>query len=213
MSSKVISVLGAVAVGLAFLAGATQGCGSSGSSSADLCDRTCQKTVQCFPGIVTLEACKSLCTQNSPGANGKTCTNEAAILAKSNECLGKATCPEFQACGETIPDCQTGPTGTAGTGSTGAGGTTGTAGSGSTGAAGFTFDGGLLGSAGSAGNTCATACAKADTCCNAVPQAGGQCTFKASCDGAGANQSQAVQLCNSFLSGVVALPNAPAACK
>lgn len=219
MSSKVMKVFGVLMVGAAFMTGAIQGCGggSSGTNIADLCNRTCTKVVECAGGFITLEQCKTEC--NSDMGGGRTCTNESAIVAKVNECLAKPDCATFAACGETVPDCQSPTSGAAGTGA-GAGGTTGTAGTGSTGAAGFQFDGsvpfdasGLLGSGGSAGTSCATACTKADACCAAV--AGGtNCAFKSSCDTAGANQAQTVQICNAFLNSTVGLgAQQPAACK
>ena len=56
---------------------------------------------------------------------------------------------------------------TGGAGSTGAAGFTGGAGFGFDGGfAGFGFDGGLVGTAGTSGSTCATACTKADACCH-----------------------------------------------
>lgn len=229
MSSKLMKVFGAMIVGAAFVAGATQGCGgSSGTNVADLCDRTCAKTVECAGGFITAAQCKAQCTERTMGSGGQRCTNEAALIAKANECLAKADCAAFAECGATAPACQRPSTGTAGTGGTGTGGTTGTAGtgstgtagSGSTGAAGFTFDGGfpfdasgLLGAGGSAGTTCATACTKADACCTALfGGSSAQCAFKSSCDGAGANQATAVAVCNGFLSGSQGA-SAPAACK
>jgi hypothetical protein len=117
MSSKVMKVFGAVMIGLAFVAGATQGCGGSsgGANIADLCNRSCTKTVECLPGLFTVEQCKTQCNAQSMGSGGQRCTNEAALVAKANECLAKASCAEFLACGETAPDCEVAASGTAGT--------------------------------------------------------------------------------------------------
>jgi hypothetical protein len=225
MSSKVMKVFGAVMIGLAFVAGATQGCGGSsgGANIADLCNRSCTKTVECLPGLFTVEQCKTQCNAQSMGSGGQRCTNEAALVAKANECLAKASCAEFLACGETAPDCEVAASGTAGTSGAGTGGTTGTAGTGSsTGAAGFTFDGsvpfdasGLLGAGGSAGSTCGTACTKAEACCKALPGANpASCTFVSQCESAGANQAQVVQACNGILQTAALLgASTPAACK
>jgi hypothetical protein len=230
MSSKVMSVLAAVIMGVAFLAGTTQGCGggSSGTSATAICNKLCNKVRECYgdaPGadqVVT--QCNTTCVQNvgdSTGPSAK-CGNltPAQASARFDLCYPMA-CPAFQTCATNV--CGGGTTGTAGTGATGAGGTTGTAGTGSsTGAAGFAFDGsipnfdgsipgfdasGLLGSGGSAGSTCGTACAKADQCCAALGQQ--NCGLAAACTAGTGN----VQSCNAFLQLANLSGAAPAACK
>jgi hypothetical protein len=215
MSNKVISVLGALIVGATFLGGATQGCGGGGGTNyVDLCNRGCQKTVECSMGFVTDAQCKNTCMMQTMSTGGQRCTNEAAIVSKFNECLGMAACDAFLACLGTLPACQGAGTGAAGTSATGGAGRTGTGAAG-TGAAGTSATGAAgtsaTGAAGTAGSTCATACTKADACCMAAGQQA--CGLKAACDGAGADSAQYVSICNQFLAGVASNPQAPAACK
>jgi hypothetical protein len=218
-----MKVFGAMVVGAAFIAATSQGCGggSSGTNTVDLCNRLCTKTVECAGGFITLDQCKAQCTSETMSSGGQRCTNEAAIVSKVNECLAKPDCPMFIQCGMTVPECAGSSSGAAGTGSSGAGGTTGAAGSSSTGAAGFTFDGsvpfdasGLLGSGGSAGSTCGTACVKAEACCKALPGANpASCNFVAQCNAA-TNPDQIVQACNGVLQTSAFFgAQQPAACK
>lgn len=247
MSNKIISVLGVLAAGLGLLAATTQGCGggSSSGSFVDTCNMICDKEASCNPQIVALTPgfaaqCKSSCASSANGGSTGTkgvmsscpgvSTDQA--IAKANMCFA-GSCDNLDSClGAICPGGSgtAGSTGTAGhgtAGTTGGGGSSGAAGStggaGSTGAAGFTggagfgFDGGLLGTAGTAGSTCDTACTKADSCCHALNAAtdGGQsCTFKMDCDSAGANSAQAVTACNAELELIALLgANEPAACK
>lgn len=210
-----------------------------------LCDKeaSCNPAiVALMPGFAA--QCKSSCASSanggSTGSKGvmTSCpgvTTDQAI-AKANTCLA-GTCDNLDSCLGAICPGGSGTAGTSGTaGSTGAAGHAGSSGSGnagSTGAAGFTggagfgfdggfagfgLDGGFLGTAGTAGSTCDTACTKAQACCialGALTDGGSSdCTLKMDCDNAGANMAQAVASCNAELQVSAILgPNQPAACK
>jgi len=149
-----------------FVLGAVQGCGSSGSSSGtdlmSVCMQGCTKIVPCLADAGVSETVAT-CVQNcvASGSSGSTtCTNESAIVSAAQACAAKTTCTELEACGATIPKCQT-SSGSAGT--NGAAGTNGSAGksggAGTSGSAGSTGAGG----AGTAAD-CST-CTKAANCC------------------------------------------------
>jgi len=76
-----------------------------------------------------------------------------------------------------------------------------------------------VGTAGTAGSTCDTACTKADSCCqaiNAATNAGQTCTFLTDCNSAnaGADKMDAVSNCNLELQVSAAFgASQPAACK
>jgi hypothetical protein len=223
MSSKVISVVGAVLFGVVLLATTTQGCGggSSGGNPRVTCEKSCDKIAECTGFTQGVAQCKSNCAQTASG--GATGTQNACpgmtaaqLSAKADTCLAMSC--------DVLLDCLANicPTATGAGGATGAAGRSATGAAGSTtGAAGFAFDGsipgfdgGFVGAAGSAGSTCATACTKADTCCKAFPGANpADCTYKADCDAA-SDMASEVMVCNLFLQTSAVLgASQPAACK
>jgi hypothetical protein len=241
MSNKVISMLGALVVGLGFLAATTNGCGggSSASSPTDVCNKLCDKEVSCGNLPTTFVAqCKASCVGGGAGSSGATsmtsCPGMSAdqVISKANACLGGA-CSTLETCLGGICPGSTGTAGRTGTGTAGTSGSAGSVGSaGSTGAAGFTVTGTgggagftitgtgggagftITGGAGTAGSSCATACTKADACCAAIETDGGKdCTLKMTCD-MSTDPTQTVAACNGYLQ-VSALLGAmqPAACK
>ena len=201
-----------IVFGTLILAAAFVSCSDDKEDAAALCVKTCEKSVECSPEAKAfLGICKEICKNPMTGGDGEKCTNEAAIIAKSKECLSVA-CPQYEACGEKIPACIRASTGGTG-GVSGAGGALGTAGSRGT--------GGTSGAGGSSGTV--TGCAvgaKADACCAALqaksPQAPAEgCEFAASCQMLQANpenQSQFGQVCNTFLMLSAGVPDVPA-CK
>jgi hypothetical protein len=247
MSNKVITLLGVFVTGLVLLATTTQGCGGGGggntvspATAMDLCNKTCDKEVQCNPNAgLTADQCKALACKNvgtggAGGSSGNNCGLSASeAVSKYNACLAMA-CDQFMTCIENICPAGAGTAGTngagtagttshagtSGAGTAGAGGSTGNAGSG--GAAGVLGAAGVFGGAGTAGSTCDTACTKADACCmalNAENVTAGSCTNKTTCDNAGAQTATVVGVCNLLLQGapelVMGTPGAtlPAACK
>jgi hypothetical protein len=196
MSNKVTALVGSMLLVVAFLAGTTQGCGSSSGSDSpiDLCNRGCDKYVMCNPeDQAFLAQCKSLCSSSAPGS-GQTCTNQTAIVNAAKACLN-ASCADFDGCQESIPECQ---------GGTGGGGTTGGAGS--------TGQGGAGGGAPPA--TCAT-CGNANACCLAIPGAtAADCDFStADCNAlSGTDQAYYIMGCQAAFTIGRLLPNPPAAC-
>jgi hypothetical protein len=211
MSNKVMTVLGGLIAGLAFLAGTMQGCGGGSSANPqDTCNKVCDKEDTC--GLLlgfglTLAQCKGFCTQSaSGGASGSqgkcgNLTNEQAA-AKFNQCLSMG-CDMFQGCIGNV--CST--TGGAGTsGGTGAGGTTGSAGtSGGAGRAGGAGTSGT-GAGGASGGDCAVVCGKAETCCKAlIPDAGASCSFVAGCSNT-ANAAQIAAACQNIVTAGAGMP-------
>lgn len=119
-------VLGAAAVAVM----AAQGCGGGGGSSKSpqaLCTEGCDKFIMCYSAELGAMAelfkstCRSTCTSQMPTSGGQPCTNQSAVIAAYESCLSK-TCDQFEACLETIPECQGGSAG-GGTGGASGGGT------------------------------------------------------------------------------------------
>lgn len=189
--------------GALILAAAFVSCSDDEEDVAALCVQSCDKFVECSPDAKQFAgSCKEICKNPTTGGKGQKCTNEAAIIAKSKECLSVA-CPQFEACLDKIPDCAPASTGGTG-GATGAGGTLGT--------------GGSAGTGGTSGGTGCAVCTKADACCAALqaknPQMSVQdCEFAASCQQATPeSQTQVVQICTTFLTVSASIPDLPA-CK
>jgi hypothetical protein len=211
MGNRLFTTVGALVLGLGILAATTQGCGSNSGtpSAADInavCNKGCMTGVRCSAGFLTMDQCVAKCTSGAKSSTGATCKNLDAIVAKANSCANMTDCTAFAMCFNGFPECDT--SGAAGNG--GGAGTSG--GAGTTGAGGFNFDGGFPFDANAfdggfspdaGGSTCATACVKADSCCNALTAAGvtgaDNCDLKATCDGAGANASSVVAGCNGYL--------------
>ena len=194
MSKNVISMLGAVVVGVVLVGSATQGCGGSSSDPASVCSTACTKAVSCSMGTVTMSACVSDCEAQTKDSSGQSCSNSDAILSAYQKCGDMTDCTAAETCAATtIPKCA-GASGTAG-----AGGTT------------------------SAGTTCDTACKKADDCTKAIDAIAGHAdaaaatgSLQASCDAAGpTDQATLVMSCNSYLTTFAPLLGAqePAVCK
>ncbi|HET6283413.1 MAG TPA: hypothetical protein VFH73_20820 [Polyangia bacterium] len=212
---KTLTVMGGLLVALGFFAGAVQGCGSSAADNKALCKKGCDKTLMCHPELAAfLMNCEATCSMKM-GTTAQPCKNESAIIAKYNECLGKACGDAFDSCLMTIPACEGG--GTTGTG----GSTTGTGGKGgsggSTGTGGSSTGTGGSGSDASASAGC-EACTKADACCNAFGAAfdggGGQCMLVDDCNAAtGNDRASIVSGCQMFVMNFSTVPSAPAACK
>ena len=198
MSKKLTTILGGMLLMVAFLAGTTQGCGSSSDSDnvVDLCNRGCDKYGTCFPEATAfVPQCKSSCTSMTSG--GQTCTNQTAIVNAFKACID-GTCSALEACLGGIPECQ-GGTGAAG--SSGGGGSTGSAGS--------------TGSGGAGAGDCSV-CEKASSCCLAIGQPAATCmSFDAATCGmvTGANQATIIQACQSILTAAAGSANPPAACR
>jgi hypothetical protein len=186
MSRKQSLFLVGVFAPVAFAAGIMQGCGggSSSSSNVALCEKACDKALECAPdagaiGQQALGDCKARCQ----AAANTHCSNEAAIVSAANACLAMS-CDGFLTC--SVPNCQT----TTGTGGTG--GTTGTGGTG--------------------GGDCSV-CTKAEACCTALA-GGQACNLKTMCDTATADAKPSyVSACQSVLTTVAGNPQAPAACQ
>jgi len=201
MSTKLTTILGGMLLVVAFLAGTTQGCGSSSDSDnvVDLCNRGCDKYGTCFPEATAfVPQCKSSCTSMTSG--GQTCSNQTAIVNAFKACLD-VSCSALEGCLGGIPECQ---------GGTGAAGSSG--GGGSTGAAGSTGAGG----AGGAGAADCSVCDKASNCCLATGQPAATCmSFNAATCGmvTGANQATIIQACQSILTAAAGSANPPAACR
>src|SRR5262245_34050886 len=107
MSRKLTSFIVGVVGLFALAVGTMQGCGGgSGSSFVSVCNQACEKANSCYPDPAGLTACKNACSQLH-------CSNEAAITAKTQECLKISDCTAAGVCAQDIPDCQT--TGTGGT--------------------------------------------------------------------------------------------------
>ncbi|HVU52996.1 MAG TPA: hypothetical protein VHL80_20075 [Polyangia bacterium] len=251
MPNKLMTLVGIFVLGLGALAATTQGCGggSSAPSAADIasvCNQACTTEVGCSMGLLTMDACVSTCTSGAKTAAGTTCSNTDAIVAAAKQCAAMTNCAALGACFSTLPKCATGSggstgsaghaasgtagvtvTGGAGITVTGTGGVTGGGGITITGGGGITITGGggVLGTGGltGAGTTCATACVKADACCNALGAADagvGMCMYKSTCDLAPTAQdmSNYVLQCNGFLIGAPAIAEiegitVPDACK
>jgi len=238
MRNKLLTLVGMFMVGLGALAATTQGCGgSSGPSAADInsiCTQACKTEVSCSMGFLTMDGCVSTCTSGAKTSAGTSCSNTDAIVSGAKTCAAMTDCTKLATCFEALPKCMTGSGGSTGSaghtaggagstgsaGITGSGGLTGGAGifgtGGNFGGAGIFGTGGNFGIAGIGGSTCATACTKADACCNALPGAqAGDCTFKADCDAAAtADMANQVMACNALLqtAGILGA-NEPAACK
>ena len=194
MSRKLTALFVGVFASLAIAAGTMQGCGGGSSSSDDvaLCQKVCDKALECTPdagaiGQQALTQCKQNCTTQVPNQH---CSNESAIRSAVNSCLPMA-CDAFLTCAQSVPACQS---------TTGTGGTTGNGGTNGGGGAG-----------GSGGGDCSV-CTKADACCTAL--GGGNCGLKASCDSATTDTKPTyVGACQSVLDAVAGNPQAPAACQ
>lgn len=193
MSKKWTAIVGGMLLVVAFLAGTTQGCGSSRDNAVDLCNQGCDKFGMCFtdpaPTAAQIQQCKAGCSSQVGSGGGATCTNEAAIVSAYKSCLGMS-CETFLSCLDTIPECQGGAAGSGGGGSTGQGGGGGT------------------------GSASCSICTKANACCMAIP--GGNpadCTLSATdCAASGANQATYIQGCQTILSLGMVLPDPPSDC-
>jgi hypothetical protein len=184
---------------LALAAGVLLGTCGSDSNSDDikgLCTQGCAKTKECLGSLGASLNCTEQC--NKPETTStSTCTNSAAQIAKSKECLGKSACDEFLPCAQGIPACvrPAGGAGGAGAGGSGAGGA-GAGGAGAGGAGGATSEG------------CGD-CAKADTCIAklgvdaGVGTAGGYAAICASATGA--QRAQLVMACQAVVTTAAAL--------
>ena len=80
MSNKIMTVVGAFALGLGILASTTQGCGggSSGPSPADIaaiCNQSCMTAVKCAGGFITMDQCVQQCTACAKTQSGAMCAN------------------------------------------------------------------------------------------------------------------------------------------
>lgn len=191
ISTKAVSFMavGLFAVGLSV--GTIGGCSSSsGSSYKDLCLQGCAKLESCNPdgGALIASYCQTSCNKQ------ETCSNESARISAAQACLKISDCTQFEACGQSIPECQT-TTGGAGSSGTGTGGTTGSAGH-----AGAT--GGTTGGGGSSGSGSCATCDKAATCCTTLGGSAAQCgQLSASMCNAmtGSNQSNYIAACQAVL--------------
>jgi hypothetical protein len=231
ISNKLISVVGALALGVVVLASTTQGCGGGSGSSASFtstCESACDKEIQCEGANIPANelaaataACKSNCTNttsSSSAYNSSKCpgVSEAQAISKANACIA-GTCDALVSCLSAICPSSNGGAGTTGAGTAG---TTSGSGSGSTGAAGThatgaagTSGGGAgttgAGAGGTAGGDCQTTCAKAAPCCTALAtfshaDAGTTCDMYTSiCTQTSA--SNALQACQAILQTGVAL--------
>ena len=189
-----------IVFGTLILVAAFVSCSDDEDDATAFCVKNCDKFVECSPEAKAfVGSCKDICNNPKTGGNGGKCTNEAAIIAKSKECLSVA-CPQYEACLLQVPEC---------TGST-TGGTGGVSGA-----------GGSVGTGGTSGTTTGCAvCTKADACCAALqikyPQGSSEpCEFASTCQQLQtnpANQSQFVQVCSGVLMGAASLPDVPA-CK
>jgi hypothetical protein len=193
MSRKLSVVLVGIFASVAFAAGFMQGCGggSSSSNNVALCEKACDKALECTPdagavGQTALTQCKQNC-QTQAGTTH--CSNESAIASAVSSCLSMS-CDSYITCVEGLPACQS---------TTGAGGTTGT--------------GGSTGTGGTSGTADCSVCTKADACCTAL--AGGTpCNLVTTCNSvSGQSQQQAVSSCQAVLAAVAGNPQAPAACQ
>ena len=217
MSNRVTALVGGMLLVVAFLAGTTQGCGSSsgGDNPVDLCNRGCDKYVMCNPEAQAFTAqCKSLCSSMAPGSGG-TCTNQTEVVNAIKACLN-ASCADLDACQAAVPECEGG---TGAGGSTGAAGTTGAAGStgaaGTTGAAGSTGAAGTTGAGGAGAGNCSV-CDKAASCCLAIGQPAATCNSfsAATCNMlTGANQTAVIQGCQGVITAATSSGSPPAACQ
>lgn len=152
------------------LAAAVFGYACGGSSSSDYtakCKQVCEKEKSCHPDDPTYAAinCDTFCTATvggTGGSSGQTCKNEAAAIAKFDQCL-TMECSVLEACFEQAGALCDDGSATGGT-SGGTGGASGATGgkSGSTGGA-----SGATGGA-SGGGDCNTICNKVFTCCTAA---------------------------------------------
>jgi hypothetical protein len=167
-------------------------CGSDSNSDdiKGLCMQGCAKSKECLGGLGASLNCTDQC--NKPETTStSTCTNSAAQIAKSKECLGKSACEEFLSCAQGIPACVR----AAGAGGAGAGGN-GAGGAGAGGAGGATSEG------------CGD-CAKADTCIAklgvdaGVGTSGGYAAICASATGA--QRAQLVMACQAVVTAAAAL--------
>lgn len=190
MSRKLMVLFAGVFASLALAAGTMQGCGSSssGSNNVALCEKTCDKALECTPdaGSIGQQAatqCKMNCQTQAPNTH---CSNEAAIASALNACLPMACDAYLNCLTTTIPDCMTGTGGTSG-----GGGSTGTAGTG--------------------GGDCSV-CTPADACCSALAS-GQACNLATTCSSAsGAQQTSIISACQSVLTQARQLADPPPAC-
>jgi hypothetical protein len=168
MSKKVTALIGGLVASLALVVVATQGCGSSGGSGdyKALCMQGCDKVVSCTPDAdaTTVSQLRTACNAN---CNADTnCSNQSARVSAAKACLAMSDCAAFEACGATIPACQT-TTGTGGSG-TGAGG------SGGSGTGGSGTGGSGTGTGGTSGG--AWTCTDDGTSCTCNQAGGGTLT-------------------------------------
>jgi hypothetical protein len=200
MSNKMTAILGGMLLVVAFLAGTTQGCGSSsgGDNYVDLCNRGCEKFGACnadagVPVAGIVQQCKSNCT--SMGQQTGTCSNQTQIVNAFKVCLD-VSCEALDGCLEGIPACVGGSGGSGG----------------STGAAGSTGQGG----AGGGGAADCSVCAKANSCCLALGGTAADCmSFSASmCSSTpAADQATFIQVCQAIVTAAASSGNPPAACR
>lgn len=200
---------------------AAMACSDDEEDFKALCYQSCEKFVECHPELPNFAtSCKNICDSDNPSGSNQRCTNEAQLRAKYNECLA-ASCPQYDACLESFPECQTagGGGGTGGMGgSPGTGGLTGQGGTGGlTGQGGTPGMGGSPATGGMSGSADCGICTKADACCVALAGLSGgdaqACTLAQTCASAGANQTTIIQSCQAILtSGAQALPDL-AACQ
>ena len=118
MSRKLSVVLVGVFASVALAAGFMQGCGggSSSNSNVALCDKVCDKALECAPDAGQIgQQAHGDCIARCAAAGHTTCSNESEIVSAANACLA-LSCDQISTC--RVPDCQT---------TTGTGGTTGTA--------------------------------------------------------------------------------------
>jgi hypothetical protein len=188
MSGKRRSVFGGVALVLATVVVASQGCGSSSSGNfLAACENTCNKEAACegYTAAYSTPICMSSCEDDNRTLNAQTCPNLAMKVSMLDACNAMPNCAKFEACVYAIPACGTSGSG----GSNGSGGSSGTGGSG--------------------GADCST-CAHSHTCCLAtdvqfgIPDGAGcedyteaQCTSLS-----GSAQTQYIATCsNELLAG------------
>ena len=187
MSRKLSVVLVGVFASVAVAAGFMQGCGggSSSSSNVAVCQKVCDKALECVPDAGSIgQQAHSDCLARCSAAGSTTCSNESAIVSAANACLAMS-CDAFLTC--QVPACER-TTGTGG--STGTGGTSGTADC----------------SACVKADACCAALANGDTT---------NCTFTVGCTnptGGSQNQQTIITACQGVLNTAHNVPNAPAAC-
>lgn len=171
---------------------ASQGCGSSSSSSGNFltsCQAGCNKEAACqdasSPSVISL--CMSLCASENSMMTTQPCSNLASLVSMSNACIAMPSCAGFEACLAALPDCA------------GGGGASGSNGS-----------GGSSGSGGGSGTAGCSTCTKSHACCLAtdikfnIPDGQGCDAYtEAQCNSmSGSAQTQYIATCsNELLAG------------